>query len=100
MKCFLQLSAILGAFILSACGTVQTYEEENGIKRIEYHTVGAAFPSRAALYATKEAQMDMNVTAAKECPNGFEKLKEQYVPEKDGHEDKLVWYVKCLEVEK
>jgi hypothetical protein len=87
---------LLISIALAGCGTIQVYEEASGIKRIEQHTVGVAYPSRASLYTSQDVQADMSIQASKECPNGFEKLKEQYIADDGAGKDKLVWYVKCL----
>lgn len=93
-----KIFTILIALLLTGCGTVQVYEDDNaGIKRIEQHTVGIAYPSRAALYTSKDVQISMNIAASEECPDGFEKVKEQYVADDGTGKDKLVWYVKCLD---
>lgn len=93
----LKICIFATAISLSACGSWQVYDE-NGLKRIEYHNSSLAYP-RIAAYNTHEAVTDLSVIASRECPAGFEKVKQEYVADDGTGKDQMIWYVKCLESE-
>lgn len=86
---------ILLTLTLSACGTIKVFDDGNGMKRIERRGAAILSTSPEAAYAHKETQTDMKITAFKNCPSGYNLIKEQYVPETPESKDKLVWYIKC-----
>ena len=77
--------------LLASCETINV-KDIGAHKQIEYGNPPViAFPREAA-FATKEVDFAMQITSAKQCPEGYRVMKKQYDKEKDV----LLWDIKCI----